>query len=98
ASRPPPADLATGASRSVGARRGPDGGGLAAPDDPAAGLDPDRPDDGPDRGDPGPRDGAHPSSRLPGQPAAVHRRDAALLSPGGVVGVAADPRGAGVVL
>ncbi len=43
------------------------------------------------RGDPRARARAHPPSRLSGEPAADARRDAALLSPGGLVAVAPDP-------
>ena len=44
------------------------------------------------RGDPRARARAHPPPRLPGQPAADARRDAALLSPGGLVAVGTHPR------
>src|SRR6185436_18828405 len=47
---------------------------------------------------PGARAGAHPPSRLPRQPAADARRDAVVLSPRGVVAVAADSSGAGELL
>ena len=43
-----------------------------------------------DRGNPRARARAHPASRLSGQPAADARRDAPLLSPRGVVALAAD--------
>ena len=46
----------------------------------------------PDRSDPRARARPHPPSRLPRQSAADRRRNAAVLSPGGVVGVAPDPR------
>ena len=45
-----------------------------------------------DRSDPRARARAHPPPRLRGQRAADDRRDAAVLSPGGVVGLEADPR------
>ena len=51
-----------------------------------------------DRGAARARARARPAPRLPRQPAAVGRRDAAVLSPGRLVGVAAGPRRARALL
>ena len=80
------------ARRRIGARRRADGGRLAAAGDPVADRRARVAVAGAGRGDPRARARAHPPPRLRGQRAADDRRDAAVLSPGGVVAVDADPR------
>ena len=88
---PPPRVSARAARRrprgGVGARRSADGRRLAAPGDSAAGGGDRLAVAGAGRSDPRARARAHPPPRLRGEPAADDRRDAAVLSPGRLVGV-----------
>ena len=75
----------------VGAGRSADGDRLAAAGRAAAGERAGGPGAAAARGDPRARARAHPAPRLPRQPAADARRDAAVLSPRGLVAVAPHP-------
>ena len=82
----------------VDARRRADGHRLAEAGRAAAGQRAGRADAAAARSDPRPRARAHPPARLPRQPAADARRDAALLSSRRVVAVAAHPHRARALL
>ena len=94
----PPCAFGSGAPLRVGPRSGAHRRGLAAARGPAARQRPHRPHPAAARADPGPRAGPHPPPRLPGEPPADRGGDAALLPPGGVLGVAPDAHRARALL
>src|SRR5262245_53514909 len=80
----------SGSSAGIGSGQCSDGHRLAAPGHPAAGQRIEWTDASAIGSDHRPRIGAHPPPRLPDQSAPVAGRNLALLSPGGLVGVAPD--------
>src|SRR5262245_26909558 len=88
----------SGSSVGICFGQGSDGHRMVAPGHSAAGQRIKRTDAGATGSDHRPRIGAHPPTRLSDQSAAGGGRDAALLSPGGLVGVAPDSAGAGTLL
>src|SRR5215813_6510736 len=89
---------ASGSSAGIGSSQGSDGHRVVTPGHSAAGERIERTDAAAIGSDHRPRIGAHPPPRLPDQSAPVVDRNLALLSPGGLVGVAPDSAGTGTLL